>query len=149
MCVHTAFLVIPICKLIPSSDVDYGRNDPVARKILATHASTVGLSPPDDKTVISLFLSSLASTTTEELVRASFASLGVDEHAIRSVVVVPQSNCAFVNFRNRETAENAAQRSSVRMQVDGKEVSVRWGRSKLKPGASKAASTSAAEAATA
>lgn len=31
----------------------FGRNDPVARKILAGHAETQGLQPPEDETVVS------------------------------------------------------------------------------------------------
>jgi len=30
----------------------HGRNDPVAKKILATHAETQGLAPPDDQSVV-------------------------------------------------------------------------------------------------
>lgn len=30
----------------------YGRNDPVARKIMATHADSQGLTPPDDQSIV-------------------------------------------------------------------------------------------------
>lgn len=30
----------------------YGRNDPVARKIMATHADSQGLKPPDDQSIV-------------------------------------------------------------------------------------------------
>lgn len=33
----------------------YGRNDPVAKKIMAGHAEAQGLKPPDDETVVSGF----------------------------------------------------------------------------------------------
>jgi hypothetical protein len=32
----------------------YGRNDPVAHKILATHADSEGLTPPDDQSIVRL-----------------------------------------------------------------------------------------------
>jgi len=32
----------------------YGRDDPVARKILATHADSQGLAPPDDQSIVSV-----------------------------------------------------------------------------------------------
>ena len=34
----------------------FGRNDPVARKILAGHAETQGLQPPEDESVVSFLL---------------------------------------------------------------------------------------------
>ena len=36
----------------------YGRNDPVARKILSGHAAAQGLTPPDDKSIASTFVGS-------------------------------------------------------------------------------------------
>lgn len=33
----------------------YGRNDPVAHKILATHADSQGLTPPDDQSIVGIF----------------------------------------------------------------------------------------------
>jgi hypothetical protein len=34
----------------------YGRNDPVAKKILSTHAASRGLQPPDDESIVSINL---------------------------------------------------------------------------------------------
>jgi pre-mRNA-splicing factor RBM22/SLT11 len=33
----------------------YGRNDPVASKIMAAHAETQGLAPPSDLSIVSLY----------------------------------------------------------------------------------------------
>jgi len=111
----------------------HGRNDPVARKILSAYAATTGLTPPEDTTIVSLFLSSLpAEATNESLIRHFFHSIGIESSKIKSVVVVPTSKCAFVNFVNRTIAEDAASRCSVRVQIAGKDVLVRWGRSKPK-----------------
>lgn len=86
-----------------------GQNDPVARKILAGHADKQGLKPPEDESVVrpprrvltfgdsctqmSLFLSSLPASATEDTVRARvIKSLpGVDPTSLRSVVHVSKS----------------------------------------------------------
>ncbi|EGG09982.1 uncharacterized protein MELLADRAFT_71106 [Melampsora larici-populina 98AG31] len=111
----------------------HGRNDPVARKILSTYANSTGLTPPEDESIVSLFLSSLPpEATNESIIRHFFTSIGIESNKIKSVVVVPTSRCAFINFINRGVAEDAASRCSVRVQISGKEVMVRWGRSKPK-----------------
>ena len=37
----------------------HGRNDPVANKILSTNAANMGLAPPEDKTIVCSFTSSV------------------------------------------------------------------------------------------
>lgn len=80
----------------------------------------------------SLFLSSLPQDCTEDVIRTWFLSKVPSlrgEH-IKSVTMVPASKCAFVNFRRREEAEEAAQRCAVKVELAGKEVRVAWGRSR-------------------
>lgn len=137
--------------------LDHGVNDPVARKILATHAAEVGLAPPADTSIVrrlalphpftttcsylprtgsrapqtSLFLSSLPPTITEDLIRAFYLSTGsIPATALKSIVLVPTSRVAFVNFADRKTAELAAERSAVKVVIDGAEIKVQWGRSR-------------------
>jgi pre-mRNA-splicing factor RBM22/SLT11 len=90
----------------------FGNNDPVARKILSGHAEKQGLKPPEDESVVSflhaqglfsnsvahfnqmsLYLSSLPATATEETVRTRvIKSLpGVDPTSLRSIVHVAKS----------------------------------------------------------
>ena len=93
----------------------FGNDDPVARKILAGHAEKQGLKPPEDETVVSfvycakgwsisktqwhtydqmsLFLSSLPASATEETVRTRvIKSLpGVEQTSLRSIVHVAKS----------------------------------------------------------
>jgi pre-mRNA-splicing factor RBM22/SLT11 len=93
----------------------FGNNDPVARKILAGHAENQGLKPPEDESVVStsllhkgyssiisqwyiheqmsLFLSSLPASATEQTVRTCvIKSLpGVDPTSLRSIVHVAKS----------------------------------------------------------
>ena len=93
----------------------FGNNDPVARKILAGHADNQGLRPPEDESVVStsplhkdyssvisqwymhdqmsLFLSSLPASATEQTIRTRvIKSLpGVDPTSLRSIVHVAKS----------------------------------------------------------
>ncbi|TFY65802.1 hypothetical protein EVG20_g5287 [Dentipellis fragilis] len=110
----------------------HGNNDPVARKIMSTHAVNQGLKPPDDQSVMSLFLSSLPASATEETVRTRvLQSLPMIQPAqLRSVVYVAKSRCAFVNFKDRASAELAAQAWANGLDMDSERVGVRWGRSK-------------------
>ncbi|TFK55092.1 hypothetical protein OE88DRAFT_1674668 [Heliocybe sulcata] len=110
----------------------HGRSDPVAKKIMAGHAATMGLQPPEDQSVTSLFLSSLPSAATEQSIRTRVAhSLpAIQPSQIKSVVHVAKSRCAFVNFKDRPSAELAAQAWAHGLDIEGERVSVRWGRSK-------------------
>ncbi|KAF9053821.1 pre-mRNA-splicing factor SLT11 [Hymenopellis radicata] len=112
----------------------HGKNDPVANKIMSAHAEAQGLKPPDDETVTSLFLSSLSSESTELSVRTTvLRSLpSIDANQLRSVVHVAKSRCAFVNFKDRSSAETAAQAWANGLEVDNERVAVKWGRSKAK-----------------
>ncbi|EPQ58723.1 hypothetical protein GLOTRDRAFT_36495 [Gloeophyllum trabeum ATCC 11539] len=106
----------------------YGRNDAVAKKILLTHASSMGLQPPDDQSVTSLFISSLPVTATEQSIRTRRDFVSISLHCNSETATVPR--CAFVNFRDRPSAELAAQAWANGLDIEGERVSVRWGRSK-------------------
>ncbi|KAF9227657.1 hypothetical protein BS17DRAFT_774111 [Gyrodon lividus] len=110
----------------------HGHNDPVARKILATHAVAQGLKPPEDQTIMSLFLSSLPASATEVDIRTDVVKSlpHVPSSQLKSVVHVAKSRCAFVNFKDRTSAERAAEAWANGLDMDGEKVSVRWGRGK-------------------
>ncbi|KIY72035.1 pre-mRNA-splicing factor SLT11 [Cylindrobasidium torrendii FP15055 ss-10] len=110
----------------------YGNSDPVARKIMSSHAETKGLKPPEDETVTSLFLSSLSPESTEDSIRATvIRSLpSIDASHIRSIVHVAKTRCAFVNFKDRMSAETAAYAWSNGLEIDSATAAVKWGRSK-------------------
>ncbi|KAI0332146.1 pre-mRNA-splicing factor SLT11 [Cubamyces sp. BRFM 1775] len=129
----------------------HGRNDPVAKKILSTHAASMGLQPPEDQSITSLFLSSLPASATEESVRTRvLKSLpAVQPSQLKSVVYVAKSRCAFVNWKDRATAELAAQAWANGLEIDGETVSIRWGRSKSASGSKKPATSSVASSSSA
>lgn len=110
----------------------HGRNDPVAKKIMSTHATNQGLAPPEDQSIMSLFLSSLPTAATETTIRTRvLQSLPMIQPAqVRSIVHVSKSRCAFINFRDRTSAERAAEAWANGLDMDGERLAVRWGRSK-------------------
>ena len=81
----------------------------------------------------SLFLTSLPDTITEESIRSFYLSISsLSPSSIKSIVIVPTSRVAFVNFIDRSSAEIAAQKSSIKVIIDGAEVKCQWGRSRPK-----------------
>ncbi|KAJ3492362.1 hypothetical protein NLI96_g10 [Meripilus lineatus] len=118
----------------------HGRNDPVANKILSTHATNMGLPPPEDKTIMSLFLTTLPAAATEQSIRTRVVQSlpSIQPSQVKSIVHVAKSRCAFVNFTDRETAEKAAQAWASGFEVEGETVGVKWGRSRAAAGKGKA-----------
>ncbi|KAI0810863.1 pre-mRNA-splicing factor SLT11 [Irpex lacteus] len=110
----------------------HGRSDPVAHKILNTHAKNMGLVPPEDQAITSIFLTTLPTTATEESIRTRVVQSlpGLDQTQLKSVVHVAKSRCAFVNFKDRASAELAAAAWANGFEVDGQTVGVKWGRSR-------------------
>ncbi|KAK0530545.1 Pre-mRNA-splicing factor slt11 [Tilletia horrida] len=127
----------------------HGRNDPVAKRLLAGSSGSSGGSgsgqsqplppPPADPSVVTLFLSTLpeSATASEAPIRALFSASHTQE-AIRSITLVPKTKCAFVNFSTRTDAERAAAQCRTKMRLPavegggggGEEIRVSWGRSR-------------------
>ena len=81
----------------------------------------------------SLFLTSLPDTATEASIRSFYlTSALLPPASLKSIVLVPTSHVAFVNFADRAAAELAAEKSAMKVTIDGQEVKVAWGRSRPK-----------------
>lgn len=131
----------------------HGTNDPVARKMLSNLASHSGLAPPADESITSLFLTQVpADSNTVETLTAYISPLLSSPEALKSIVPVAATHCAFVNLKTRSDAEDLAEKLSMRnvnphASTDGKvrvdlgegEATVQWGR----PRKAKAATTAA------
>ncbi|KAK8850428.1 pre-mRNA-splicing factor SLT11 [Kwoniella newhampshirensis] len=131
----------------------YGRNDPVAKKILREQAESKGMKAPEDKTVTTLLFLGLP-TCTEAEIRSSLAGAcpWVKPTDVRSLTIVEASHCAFVNFTQRSMAERSAEALSAQsgIEVSGKRAKVVWGRSRPQKGkAAASAGASSSVAATA
>ncbi|KAF7789515.1 hypothetical protein EIP86_000461 [Pleurotus ostreatoroseus] len=110
----------------------HGQNDPVAKKIMNNYASNMGLTPPEDQTITSIFLTTLPTTATEQSIRTrvlqSLTTLTPAQ--IKSIVHVEKSRCAFVNFTDRASAELAAAAWAGGFEIDDQKLGVKWGRSR-------------------
>jgi len=70
----------------------------------------------------------------------------LDQAQIRSIVHVAKSRCAFVNFKDRASAEMAAHAWAAGFEIDEQPVTVKWGRSKNSSSASSTVATSSTAA---
>ncbi|GAC99419.1 RNA recognition motif containing protein [Pseudozyma hubeiensis SY62] len=93
-------------------------------------STPTGLSAPSDPTIRSLFISHLPPSSSESSIRQFFLTLTqqLSPHHIKSITLVPSSNCAFVNFDTREHAELAAKHCASKMWLEDRQVRLMWGR---------------------
>lgn len=102
------------------------------------------LADPESNAQTSLFLTALPPSATEDHVRHFYQTThSMPPSALKSVVLVPASKVAFVNFTSRAAAETAAIKSASRVVIDGQEVKVQWGRSRPKKGPAAAGGSAA------
>jgi pre-mRNA-splicing factor RBM22/SLT11 len=103
-----------------------GRNDPVAKSMLKRVG---GLTPPEDRSIVTLWISGLDEDINELDLRSHFASFG----DLKSVSLLRKAKGAFVVFLTREGAEEAASVSSASgpfFNIKGKSLRIAWGKSK-------------------
>ncbi|GAA94449.1 uncharacterized protein L969DRAFT_90983 [Mixia osmundae IAM 14324] len=134
---------LPQANAMPSQTIQEryaGTSDAVGRAILAKAASSKGLTPPEDTSVMSLYLTSLpeagqVSTDLSSALKTWFLehTSGLAPASIKSVTVVEASHCAFVNFTSRQAAESAAATAgTIGITLEGRPISIAWGRSRAK-----------------
>lgn len=79
--------------------------------------------PPQDKNIMSLFVTGVEDDLPEFKLREFFKAHG----KIKSLVCSHMSHCAFVNYETREAAEKAAEACQGRAVIAGCPLRVRWG----------------------
>ncbi|KAL2757858.1 hypothetical protein ACRALDRAFT_2040200 [Sodiomyces alcalophilus JCM 7366] len=79
--------------------------------------------PPQDKNIMSLFVTGIEDDLPEFKIRDFFKVFG----KIKSLVCSHMSHCAFVNYETREAAEKAADACRGRAIIAGCPLRVRWG----------------------
>ncbi|KAJ3136364.1 RNA binding motif protein 22, partial [Irineochytrium annulatum] len=94
----------------------FGHNDPVAKRILNRTDRAPALTAPEDNTVTSLFITGIDDSVAEDDLRRHFHTFG----ELKSVVVVPKSMCAFINYATRAAAEQAVAKSYNNLNLNGK-----------------------------
>ncbi|KGQ09791.1 Pre-mRNA-splicing factor slt-11 [Beauveria bassiana D1-5] len=82
--------------------------------------------PPDDKNIMSLFVTGVEDDLPEFKLRDFFKAHG----KIKSLVCSHMSHCAFVNYETREAAEKAAASCQGRAVIAGCPLRIRWGQPK-------------------
>ena len=103
----------------------YGTNDPVAEKMLRRQKKTGEMVPPSDKLIKTLWIGNVRAPVDETDIRDHLYSYG----EISNVNVVKASNCAFVTFTERSSAEAAAKALWNGFDVRGVNLSLDWGKS--------------------
>ncbi|KAH8686600.1 hypothetical protein BGZ61DRAFT_534113 [Ilyonectria robusta] len=79
--------------------------------------------PPQDKNIMSLFVTGVEDDLPEFKLREFFKAHG----KIKSLVCSHMSHCAFVNYETREAAEKAAAACQGRAVIAGCPLRIRWG----------------------
>ncbi|XP_059202927.1 pre-mRNA-splicing factor RBM22 isoform X2 [Centropristis striata] len=108
----------------------YGINDPVADKLLKRASTMPRLDPPDDKSITTLYIGGLGDTVTDGDLKSHFYQFG----EIRTITIVQRQQCAFIQFATRQAAEMAAEKSFNKLIINGRRLTVKWGRSQAARG---------------
>jgi pre-mRNA-splicing factor RBM22/SLT11 len=82
--------------------------------------------PPDDKNIMSLFVTGVEDDLPEYKLREFFKEHG----KIKSLVCSHMSHCAFINYETRAAAEKAAAACQGRAVIAGCPLRIRWGQPK-------------------
>lgn len=109
----------------------YGTNDPVADKLLRRASAMPVLTPPEDKSITTLYIGNLGEFIGEADIRDFFYQFG----EIRNVTTVAKQQCGFVQFTTRAAAELAAEKSFNKLIIMGRRLTVRWGKSQARQAA--------------
>lgn len=117
----------PLCEQ-NIKDRYYGRNDPVADKILKRAATLPTLEVPEDKTITTLYVGNISEQVSESDLRDNYYQYG----EIRSITMVARQQCAFVQFTKRASAEMAAEKTFNKLVLGGQKLTIKWAHSQAK-----------------
>ena len=120
----------------------YGVNDPVANKMMARAAGMGTLTPPDDATIMTLFVGGVGPAVSEDDLRDVFYPYG----ELKSVRKLETRACAFVTYTTRAAAEKAAEALTSRVTVKGEQCKLLWGKPQAPRGQGGGAGPSGANA---
>lgn len=106
----------------------YGRNDPVADKIMKRASQLPSLDPPEDKSITTLYVGNISEHLSEKDIRDNFYQYG----EIRNITMVSRQQCAFVQYTKRSSAELAAESTFNKLVLGGQKLSIKWAHSQAK-----------------
>jgi len=104
----------------------YGKNDPVANKLLGK-INARSLVPPSDQSIKTLFISGVTPDITEQDFRNIFYPYG----ELTEVKIVPRNNSAFITYSLRAAAEKAAEKLYNNLVINDTTLKLAWGRSQI------------------
>ncbi|CAD6193516.1 unnamed protein product [Caenorhabditis auriculariae] len=105
----------------------YGTNDPVAEKIINRAAAQPTLDPPADNTITTLYVGNLGLAGPSQVTQKELNDYFYQFGDVRSLRVLEQKGCAFIEYTTREAAERAAERSFNKAFINGRRLTIRWG----------------------
>lgn len=108
----------------------YGKNDPVAEKLLKRVSEMPKPHPPEDKSITTVYIGNVGEIINEKNLRDHFYQFG----EIRNVSIVRKQNCAFVTYVTREATEQAIEKSFGKLVINGQKLVIRWGKAQAKRG---------------
>jgi pre-mRNA-splicing factor RBM22/SLT11 len=110
----------------------YGTNDPVAAKMLSKASNMQKLTPPEDRTIMTLFIGGVTPEISEEDLKDSFYPYG----EVKAVRKIESRKCAFVTYTTRDAAEKAAEALAHHLIIKGEKLKVMWGKPQAPRGGS-------------
>jgi pre-mRNA-splicing factor RBM22/SLT11 len=106
----------------------FGVNDPVAEKLLKRAAEFPRPTPPEDKSITTIYVGNIGEKIEEKDLRDYFYQFG----EIRSITTIPRQNCAFIQYTTRQAAEMAVDKSYQKLVIHQQKLTIRWGKSQAK-----------------
>ena len=103
-------------------------------QLLGIGAQRLELDPPADRSIITLWMGGIEPDTSEEDLRAVIYPYG----QIASIHMVRSAKCAFVEYADREAAEQAASQLYKALMVNGRPVNVNWAKPRVEAAAAAA-----------
>lgn len=102
----------------------YGVNDPVANKMMDRMGEREKLQPPEDGTIMTMYVGSITPSMSEDDIREPFLPFGT----VASIRKLEARHCAFVTFASRPEAEAAAEGLSGSLIIQGQRCRLLWGK---------------------
>jgi pre-mRNA-splicing factor RBM22/SLT11 len=100
----------------------YGKDDPVAQKLIGRMANMPQLYPPTDMSITTLWIGGLTQNMTEKDIHDAFYSFG----EITNIRIIANKGMGFIEFASRANAEHAANSVQHTLSIKNIPLRVNW-----------------------
>jgi pre-mRNA-splicing factor RBM22/SLT11 len=107
----------------------YGINDPLANKLMAKVKKIEKPEPPENKNITTLFIGGVDDDLTEPDIVEFFKRYG----KVKGIRIRRKSNCAFICFEDRVSAELAMDHLFSKLYIKEKQLKLLWAKDQLDP----------------